>query len=612
MTPNVPRHDLNRSRATLPSWASAATTAVQRALRRDHPAMPLRSGILSLLFLALGAAPAGAAFDVTAFEVTPSTTAAGAHADVTIATSFPPYVLGAPPQRPQSLVFHLPPGLAGDPFATPRCKEVDYRADACDGKSRIGSVEAVATAVGPLGLPLLKQTVTGDLYNLEPTGSEPARLGAVLRPLGELTGKLFVPTVIQARASDGGLDSIVPELPKTAAGLDLYTERMAFTLKGRPEGGTGPFMRNPTSCKPATSSVVATPDGAPATPVTKTSTFTPTDCGALAFTPHLAGAVGANGQTAIRARPPVRTVITQPTEQAGQSSVTVTLPGIIGADLTQLSRACAPANALARSCPATSRVGSVVAGTPLLAKPLTGSVFLTSRGVGKLPGLTIQLDDPIPLRLDGAVELTPQGLRTTFTGLPDVPLTRFVLNLAGGDAGVFQLSSDLCTANPKPTVAASYAAQSGATAAETVPLAVEGCTAPPTASARITRLRSGRPKVRLDVQAGNDSPELREVRLLLPDRLRTKPKRARKGATARAGTAKLPRKAIKLSDGELRLTLPEGTRSVRATLAKGTIRVGRKLRRAKRPKRQALRVLVRDAHGPRPAIELKVKPRRRR
>jgi len=52
--------------------------------------MPLRAGILTLALLLLAAAPARAAFDVTAFELTPSSTAAGAHADVTIATSFTP------------------------------------------------------------------------------------------------------------------------------------------------------------------------------------------------------------------------------------------------------------------------------------------------------------------------------------------------------------------------------------------------------------------------------------------------------------------------------------------------------------------------------------------
>src|SRR5688572_7981958 len=145
--------------------------------------MPLRAGILTFIAFALLAAPAKAQFDVTAFEVTPSTTAAGAHADVTIATSFPPYQMASPPQRPERIVFHLPPGLAGDPFATPRCTEPDYRADACDPKTQVGTVAADATAVGPLGLPLLRQTVNGKLYNLEPQGSEPARLGAVLAPL---------------------------------------------------------------------------------------------------------------------------------------------------------------------------------------------------------------------------------------------------------------------------------------------------------------------------------------------------------------------------------------------------------------------------------------------
>jgi hypothetical protein len=33
----------------------------------------------------------------------------------------------------------------------------------------------------------------------------------------------------------------------------------------------------------------------------------------------------------------------------------------------------------------------VTAGTPLLAAPLTGDVFLVSGGTGSLPGLTIQL-----------------------------------------------------------------------------------------------------------------------------------------------------------------------------------------------------------------------------
>ena len=173
--------------------AGEAMTGVSARRARHHRRMPLRAGILTLACLLLCAAPAGAAFDVTAFEVTPATTAAGAHADVTIATSFTPYDAGAP-SRPRNITFHLPPGLAGDPFATPRCAEADYRADACPAATKVGSVAATATAVITL-LPV-RQDVTGDLYNLQPAGSEPARLGAVLRPTGGLLGKLFVPTTI--------------------------------------------------------------------------------------------------------------------------------------------------------------------------------------------------------------------------------------------------------------------------------------------------------------------------------------------------------------------------------------------------------------------------------
>jgi hypothetical protein len=577
-------------------------TGVPPRAPRQHPAMPLRAGILTLACLLLIAAPARAAFQVTEFAVTPSSPAAGAHADVTIATAFD---LGAPQQQPRNLTFHLPPGLAGDPFATPRCSEAGYRADACAAATKVGTVAATATAGA-----IVRQDVTGDLYNLEPAGSEPARLGAVLRPTGGLIGKLFVPTTINARPSDGGLDSLVTDLPTELNGVQLYTERMAFKLQGRPAGGTGPFMRNPTSCAPATSTVDATPYGEPATTVSRTSSFTPTDCGALGFEPHIAGAVGARGATARGAKPPVRTVITQGPEQAGQAAASVVLPPIVGADITQIGRACPAAGVATRSCPESSRVGTVEAGTPLLAKPLTGAVYLSSRPMGGLPGLTIQLADPIPLRLEGIVELTAKGLKTTFTGLPDVPLSRFALNLDGGAAGAFQLASDLCATAP-PAIAATFAAQSGKQAAETRPMTVEGCTPAPKASARITRLRTGRPTVRITVTAAAGAPDLRHVRLRLPDKLRTKPKRARAGARATTNGGPLARTAIKLGAGALQLTLPPATRTVTATLAKGSVRVGRKLKRARKPKRQSLRIVVTDADGPRPSKTLKVRPRRR-
>jgi hypothetical protein len=173
------------------------------------------------------------------------------------------------------------------------------------------------------------------------------------------------------------------------------------------------------------------------------------------------------------------------------------------------------------------------------------------------------------------------------------------------------LGSDLCAA-PPPAIGAAFAAHSGGQFAESRPMTVVGCTPPPKVAAKITRLRTGKPTVRLSVAAADGAPGLHEVRLLLPDALHAKPKRAGRGARAKAGTVKLPRSAVRLSrDGELRLALPEGARTLTATLSKGAIRAGRKLKRKRHPKRQPLRVLVRDSDGPRPPVTLKVRPRRR-
>ena len=191
------------------------------------------------------AAPAGAALEVTEFSLTPSTTKAGANADVTIVTGFRAYqALQPAPEQAKALVFHLPPGLAGDPFATPRCTEARFRAADCPPASQVGEVAAEATAL-LLGTVPTATTAAGGVFNLVPQGTEPARLGAVLQPATPGAEPLLVPTLIKARPGDGGLDSVISELPATAtvAGVSVpvYTSEMTFTLFGRPQRAKGPW-----------------------------------------------------------------------------------------------------------------------------------------------------------------------------------------------------------------------------------------------------------------------------------------------------------------------------------------------------------------------------------
>jgi len=102
----------------------------------------------------------------------PTDTTAGAHSNVNIHMNFS----GG---QVKDLTVGLPPGLIGDPNATPLCTVAQLNADDCPDITRVGRVTANAT-VTVVVLPVTVD-VSGDLYNLTPQPGEPARFGIVLR-----------------------------------------------------------------------------------------------------------------------------------------------------------------------------------------------------------------------------------------------------------------------------------------------------------------------------------------------------------------------------------------------------------------------------------------------
>jgi hypothetical protein len=62
-------------------------------------------------------------------------------------------------------------------------------------------------------------------------------------------------------------------------------------------------------------------------------------------------------------------VITVPAGQSSTSVATVTLPKAFGTDVNRLAIACPTAKFVAGTCPASSRIGSAEATTPLLPVP---------------------------------------------------------------------------------------------------------------------------------------------------------------------------------------------------------------------------------------------------
>ena len=116
------------------------------------------------------------------------------------------------------------------------------------------------------------------------------------------------------------------------------------------------------------------------------------------------------------------------------------IPGCSGLCLSLASGTCTP-------------VGSVTAASPLYPKPLTGQAYLT----GSLTSLTLTLvfPAPFPLTLVGSVNLVSNV--TTFTGLPDIPLTGLRVALNGGPT----VCSGRSVAPPSGTATATLTDQNG-------------------------------------------------------------------------------------------------------------------------------------------------------
>src|SRR3954454_18459264 len=131
-----------------------------------------------------------------------------------------------------------------------------------------------------------------------------------MRPVGGLIGstKIIQQSSVQLRRSDFGLDTIVNDFPRKAAGLETDITSLDLTLMGTANGN--PFMRNPTSCTAKTVTFDAASYSGHSAHGNAPS-FTPTNCGALPFSPTLTATVGAPGATRAGSNTPLKTVVAQ-------------------------------------------------------------------------------------------------------------------------------------------------------------------------------------------------------------------------------------------------------------------------------------------------------------
>ena len=278
---------------------------------------------------------------MTAFELTPSSTAAGAHADVTIATSFARVrrrrAAAAAAQR------RLPPS------ARPRRRPVRHASGAprpptaptpAPRRRRSATVAAQATAVPIVGLPGL--AAAGDRRPLQPRArgrrAGAARRGAsARRPPASCSCRRRSG---RGRATAGSTRSSPTCRRELGRRSSSDTERMAFTLHGRPAGGTRAVHAQPDVVQAGghdrRRDAVRRPDRRSRA---RAGSRRPT-CGALRVrAAHRGHGRRRTGMTARqRASRRSATVISQGAG-AGRASrrSTVTLPPVVAPDLAQLS-----------------------------------------------------------------------------------------------------------------------------------------------------------------------------------------------------------------------------------------------------------------------------------
>ncbi|HVC06708.1 MAG TPA: hypothetical protein VND98_03855, partial [Solirubrobacterales bacterium] len=187
--------------------------------------------------------------------------------------------------------------------------------------------------------------------------------------------------------------------------------------------------------------------------------FQVSSCEALGFKPKLH--LRLFGATHRAGSPKLRAVLDTRPGDANISSASVGLPRALLLKQSSLSKICTRVQFAAGECPAQSIYGFARAFTPLLGKPLEGPVYLRSSSE-ELPNLVAALNGQVDIDLVGSIDTFRGGIRTTFATVPDVPVSRFILAVRGGQKGLLANSLNLCRVPVKAIIR--FRAQNGKSA----------------------------------------------------------------------------------------------------------------------------------------------------
>jgi hypothetical protein len=346
----------------------------------------------------------------------------------------------------------LPTGLAASFAGIPHCEGQAAVTGQCPAASKIGRVAAaIGPGPTPLWVPQPGKRPTA-VYLGGPYKGAPTSIVAVVPKqagpfdFGDevVRSAVYVnPVTAQATAKADPFPQILEGIPITYRDVSVQLDRPHFIV-------------NPTSCaKKETTAALSSTLGAGATP---SATYAATDCGTLGFKPRFS--LKLKGGTKRGKFPALDASFRPRAGDANASTTIVRLPHSAFLEQGHFRTICTRVQYNANGgggagCPAASIYGHVTATSPLLEGALEGPVFLRSSN-HNLPDMVLSLHGPpsLPIQIEavGRIDSKEGGIRSSFEGIPDAPITEVRLEMEGGAKGLIVNSTDLCASTNRAEV----------------------------------------------------------------------------------------------------------------------------------------------------------------
>jgi hypothetical protein len=361
----------------------------------------------------------------------------------------------------------LPPGVSARLASVPRCTATAAAAGACPRGSRIGSAIAEAgSGASPFAL-------EGDAFLTGPYRRAPFGMALVFDVVAGPfdLGTVVIRAALRIDPRTGQVTVQTDPLPRIVKGVPLRIQTIALDID-RPG-----FITNPTSCAP--SEVAAVLESAAGDVSRSKSRFAVGGCRALRFRPKLSMALTDRSELHDDGHPGLRLRLRSSPRGANLRDLGFELPELLQPSVTGPTAICSLSQLEDERCPEAAKIGSASGRTPLLSKPLRGSVYLVQppgNGIADVWAAIRSEGVNVRFRMKNVLE---DGLLSgKLVDLPDIPLSSLTMTFASGEHGMFSATRAPCVRGHARRMLAKVrlTAHSAATRRAKVPVGVgPGC-----------------------------------------------------------------------------------------------------------------------------------------